>query len=191
MQGKFLRLAQPPSPRSQVRLRLATDVVAWDLIAPATCELLDDGRVAALVGGLGPDPLRPDAEPDRAWEGLRCHPGPVGAALLDQSVIAGVGNVFRAEALFATGIAPTRPTDELGRTEFDALWRTLRSMMQWAVDEGRIITVETEPERARNEVSEDEGRHVYRQARCRRCGTPVTVSDVGRRSAYACPRCRA
>jgi hypothetical protein len=46
-----------------VRLRLAGADAAWDLIAPATCELLDDPGVAGLLAGLGPDPLRQDADP--------------------------------------------------------------------------------------------------------------------------------
>jgi endonuclease-8 len=188
MQGKFLRLAPPPPPRPQVRLRLATDAVAWDLIAPATCDLLTDGAVAELVAALGPDPLRADADAEQAWEHLRRHPGPIGAALLDQSVLAGVGNVFRAEALFAIGVAPTRPAAELTRAEFDALWTTLRSMMERAVQDGRIITVEAAPGHERSELAEGDARHVYKQRRCRRCATPVEVSDVGRRPAYACPR---
>ena len=189
MQGKFLRLAPPPPPRPQVRLRLATDAVAWDLIAPARCELLAGEDVDALIAGLGPDPLRPEADAERAWENVRRFGGPVGAALLDQSVMAGVGNVFRAEALFATGIAPDRPASELSRREFDALWRTLQSMMRRGVGEGRIVTVER-PAGSGDHLPEAEARHVYKQSRCRRCAAPVTVSSVGRRTAYACLRCQ-
>jgi endonuclease-8 len=58
-----------------VRLRLAGADAAWDLIAPATCELLDDPGVAGLLAGLGPDPLREDADPDRAWTSLQAAPG--------------------------------------------------------------------------------------------------------------------
>ncbi len=185
IQGKFLRLELPPPPRPQVRLRLATPAVAWDLIAPARCELLGDDGVAGLLAGLGPDPLRPEADPEVAWQRLPRHGRPVGAALLDQSVIAGVGNVFRAEALHLTGVAPDRPVGELSRTEFDALWQTLRSIMKAAVDEGRIVTVDTPG------VAEADGRYVYKQGRCRRCATPVAVASIGGREAYWCPRCQA
>ena len=190
MQGKFLRLSPPSPPRPQVRLRLATGAVAWDLIAPSRCELLTDAALDEVVGRLGPDPLRPDADPDRVWERLHRYPGPVGAALLDQSVLAGVGNVFRAEALFAAGISPARPAQQLDRRDFDTLWQTLRSMMQRAVEEGRIITAEPGNGGDRKRLREDEGRHVYKQSRCRRCTTPVEVSSLGRRTSYACPRCQ-
>jgi endonuclease VIII len=143
MRGKLLRfpdVSRPPLP--QVRLRLAGATAAWDLIAPATCELLDDPGVAGLLARLGPDPLREDADPERAWASLQAAPGALGAALLDQSVIAGIGNVFRAEALFACGLHPSRPAASLTRAEFDRLWATVRAMMGHAVEDGRILTVD-------------------------------------------------
>jgi endonuclease VIII len=188
MRGKLLRspdVSRPPRP--QVRLRLAGGDAAWDLIAPATCELLDDAGVAHLLGRLGPDPLREDADPERAWANLQAAPGAVGAALLDQSVIAGIGNVFRAEALFACGLHPGRPAASLPRTEFDRLWATVRAMMARAVEDGRIVTVDPPAGRSRAEIPQDEARYVYKQACCRRCGAPVVSWSLGGRIAYACP----
>jgi endonuclease-8 len=188
MRGKLLRVADPSRPPlPQVRLRLAGAGAAWDLIAPATCELLDNAGVAGLLAGLGPDPLREDADPERAWANLRAAPGALGAALLDQSVIAGIGNVFRAEALFACGLHPSRPAASLIRAEFDRLWATVRVMMRRAVDDGRIVTVDPPAGRSRAEVPEDEARYVYKQACCRRCGASVASWILGGRTAYACP----
>ena len=188
MRGKLLRfpdVSRPPRP--QVRLRLAGATAAWDLIAPATCELLDKAGVTGLLARLGPDPLREDADPNRAWANLQATPSALGAALLDQSVIAGIGNVFRAEALFACGLHPSRPAASLIRVEFDRLWTTVRVMMRRAVDDGRIVTVDPPAGRSRAEVPEDEARYVYRQACCRRCGAPVVSWSLGGRTAYACP----
>ncbi len=190
MQGKFLRLTPPPPPRPQVRLRLLGAEVAWDLIAPSRCELLSAGEAAGLVARSGPDPLEADADPELVWKHLQGHAGPVGAALIDQSVIAGVGNVLRAEVLLLTGVRPERPVGNLSRPEFDHLWSTLRSMMQRAVEEGRILSLETPASVERTTLPEADGRYVYKQSHCRRCGTPVVVSSVGGRSAYACPRCQ-
>lgn len=94
MRGKWLRFAPVSGPAlKQVRLRLRTPDVAWDLIAPSACELLDgDGR-SALVDRLGPDPLRPDADEAEAKRRIVLFRGSIGAALMDQSVLAGVGNV--------------------------------------------------------------------------------------------------
>src|SRR5215210_1623977 len=141
MRGKWLRFSPVTGPGlPQVRLRLAVPEVAWDLIAPGNCELLDaDGR-SALVAGLGPDPLRPDAGRDEAYRLVVAHPGSIGAALLDQHRIAGVGNVFRAEVLHGLGMPPTRPARSVTSEEFDELWARLQAMMTRAVADGRIIT---------------------------------------------------
>jgi endonuclease-8 len=188
LRGKLLRfsdVSRPPRP--QVRLRLAGATAAWDLIAPATCELLDDTGVAGLLARLGPDPLREDADPNRAWTSLQAAPGALGAALLDQSVIAGIGNVFRAEALFACRLHPSRPAASLTRAEFDRLWATVREMMRRAVEDGRILTIDPPAGRSRTEIPEDQARYVYKQACCRRCGAPVASWSLGGRTAYACP----
>jgi endonuclease-8 len=185
MQGRWLRYDDPSvPPLRQVRLRLATTEVAWDLIAPSRCELLTAAEVERLLSRLGPDPLRPDADPGLAVAALAAAPGPIGAALLDQAVVAGVGNVFRSEALHELGIAPSRPCRELGREQLDALWAVLCRMMARAVEDGRIVTVDG-PDRL--QLPEAETRRVYRQERCRDCGAAVVTSTVGGRIAYHCP----
>ena len=63
----------------------------------------------ALVARLGPDPLRPDADPDRAWQRIRRSRAPIGGLLMDQSVVAGIGNVYRAELLYRHRVDPFRP----------------------------------------------------------------------------------
>ena len=185
MQGKWFRYADPTAPPlKQVRLRLATPVVAWDLIAPSVCELLDEDGVRRVTSALGPDPLRPDADAPAAVAALAADPRPIGAALLDQAVIAGVGNVFRNEALHAVGVNPGRPSRALTPDELTELWGVLQAMMTQAVEDGRIITVDSEDRLA---LPESESRHVYKQDHCRDCGAPVTVATVGGRTAYFCP----
>jgi endonuclease-8 len=191
MRGKWLRFAPVTGPGlKQVRLRLATPDVAWDLIAPSTCELLDGAGVAALLATLGPDPLRPDADPAEARRRLQGFRGPVGAALMDQAVLAGVGNVFRAEVLHAGRIAPSRPAAQVTDAEFDDLWSRLQVMMAQGVADGRIITVDVPPGADRQAVPEAGSRRVYKQATCYDCGTPVVTSTINGRTSYACPRCQ-
>ena len=191
MRGKLLRFAPVTgSPMPQVRLRLATPDVAWDLIAPSTCELLDAAGRARLLDGLGPDPLRPDADAAEAGRRLRAFPGSVGAALMDQSVLAGVGNVFRAEILHALRIAPDRPAARLTDAEVDALWSGLATMMGQGVVDGRIITADVSPGQDRLQVPEAVARRVYKRDACADCGTPVVTSTLQGRTVYACPRCQ-
>ena len=176
MQGKWIRLAADRPPRPQVRLRLATNSTAWDLIAPGTCELVVDAAWAELVGSLGPDPLAPaPGDDERAWKAVSAYPGTVGAALLDQSVIAGVGNVLRAETLFRAGLHPSHPAADLDRATFDRLWRDLVVLMARSVDDGQILP---------------EARTVYKQLACAACGTAVESWTLAGRTAYACPRCQ-
>jgi endonuclease-8 len=185
MQGKWFRSTDPTAPPlPQVRLRMATDSVAWDLVAPSKCELLDPPRVAALLSRLGPDPLRPDANLREALQAWSRAAGAIGAVLLDQAVVAGIGNVFRSEALHAVGIAPRRRAGALTERELLALWRVLQQMMSQAVEDGRIVTVDG-PDRLN--LPETEARKVYKQERCRDCGAPVVTDQVGGRTAYHCP----
>ena len=188
MRGKWLRFSPVTGPGlPQVRLRLAVPDVAWDLIAPSTCELLDPQGRSALIGGLGPDPLRPDADPQEAYQLVTAHPGSIGAALLDQSRIAGVGNVFRAEVLHSVGMPPTRPARSVTAQEFIELWERLQAMMTRAVADGRIITVESEDRLA---LPESDSRRVYKRERCADCGAPIVTGTIDGRTTYTCPRCQ-
>jgi formamidopyrimidine-DNA glycosylase len=191
MRGAMFRSDPDGTARPGVRLRLRADepAVAWDLVAPTRCELLtDDGR-ADLLARLGPDPLRGD-DPAPMVARLRSSSRPVGQLLLDQEVVAGVGNVLRAEVLHLCGIHPGRPGSSLAPEDLDHLWTTLVRVMERATDEGRIITVD-EPEGVdRESIDEAVGRYVYKQEGCRRCGAAVRTWDVGGRTAYACERCQ-
>jgi formamidopyrimidine-DNA glycosylase len=188
MRGKWLRFAPVTGPGlPQVRLRLAVPDIAWDLIAPSTCELLDAQARSALIVGLGPDPLRPDADREEAYRLVTAHSGSIGAALLDQSRIAGVGNVFRAEVLHGMGMPPTRPARSLTADEFAELWQRLQAMMTRAVADGRIITVESGD---RLTLPESESRRVYKREQCYDCGTPIITGTIEGRTTYTCPRCQ-
>ena len=178
-------------PRDTTRMRLTTDVLTIDLIGPTACEVVDDAGKADVVARVGPDPLRRDADPEEAWERLRRRKGPIGPALLDQKVFAGVGNVFRAEALFVHGIHPETRIPEISREQFDALWSTLTRMLQVGVKEGRIMTVDAEEfGLTRRHLNRENGRYVYRQEACLRCGTPVRRWDMAGRWSYACETCQ-
>lgn len=187
------RLPGPP-PTAGTRLRLATDEVALHLAGATTCELVDDDAEARIHARLGPDPLRRDADPERAWTALRRRRSPVGAALMDQSVIAGVGNVFRAESLFVCGIHPDRPASSVTREEWDCLWPTIVRMLRAGERAGRIVTVDPAEVGARSAGRIPDGKRVYVYRRtgepCRRCGTPVRRWDMAARRVYACETCQ-
>ena len=108
-----------PEPRGQIRLRMQGEKSYADLRGPNACDLLQPEDVSALLARIGPDPIRKDADPERAWQLVSRSRAPIGTLLMDQSVFAGVGNIYRAEALYRAGIDPYRPGRGVSRAEFD------------------------------------------------------------------------
>ncbi len=186
-----------PEPVGQVRLRLATPTAYADLRGAIVCELVDADRRQVVLDGLGPDPLRPDADPDRAWQRIRRSGRPIGDLLLDQSVVAGVGNVYRAEVLFRQRIHPDRPGRTLRVGQWRAIWDDLVALMPTGVETGRIDTVRPEhtPEAmGRTARADDHGGEVYVYRRtgdpCLVCGRPVRTRVLAGRNSFWCSRCQ-
>ena len=90
--GTFTEFAPTPDaadPVGQVRMRMVGAEYGTDLRGPTVCEVIDEAEVADVVARLGPDPLRRDADPARAWARITKSRRPIGALLMDQTVIAG------------------------------------------------------------------------------------------------------
>ncbi|GGP06723.1 formamidopyrimidine-DNA glycolase [Nonomuraea glycinis] len=176
MRGLFLRYDDPATqPRRGTRLRLATDEVAFDLIAPSRCETMGGEQVAALRASLGPDPLRGDADRGVAVRRLAAFTGPVGAAVLDQGVWAGIGNAWRAELLFLAGLDPD--ARDVGAEAAGRLWDVAVRHLALGRDAGQVVSDPAAPDE----------RWVYKRETCRRCGTAVRTWTLAARTAYACP----
>jgi len=185
-----------PAPVGQVRLRLVhagLDAASYaDLRGATACELQTRQQRQALVDRLGPDPLRPDADPDLAWHRIRRSRAPIAGLLMDQSVVAGVGNVYRAELLFRHRVDPFRPGASLRPARWRAMWADLVALMADGVRAGVIRTVR--PEHLDPSELDDPGRlsYVYRRAGepCRVCGTRVRTRELQGRNLYWCARCQ-
>lgn len=177
--------------RSGVRLRLVdeAETVAWNLAAPTRCELWAEDERAALLERLGPDPLRGD-DPQPAFDRISRSDRTIGDLLLDQAVVAGIGNVYRAEVLHCCGIHPSRTGRSLSPAELACLWETTTRLMRRGVREGRIATVDLSAEGGLVPADAAAARYVYKQEACRRCGGPVTSWALGPRTAYACEACQ-
>jgi endonuclease VIII len=192
--GKFrvTKQSPPPEPRGQVRMRMTTERATVDLSGPTACAVETKADRDAIVARLGPDPLRRDADAAAALAKIVKTRKPIGAVLLDQSVIAGVGNVYRAEALFVNGIHPERPGASCSTEEVSALWNTVVGMLRQGVKDNRIITVaaaELDAPRA-GRIRRGEATYVYHRDRCLRCGTAVRTVTLAGRSCYYCPTCQ-
>lgn len=190
--GKYRVTPGPDAPvQGQVRMRLETDRATIDLMGPNECSIITPDDRDAIVDRLGPDPLRRDAKPAVAIERMSKSKQPIGQLLLDQKVLAGVGNVFRAEALFVLGIDPRRPARDCTTDELAAVWGTLVAMLRQGVKDNKIITIDRRVHAVpKGPTRRGDTTYVYHRDICLRCGTPVQIADVGGRACYYCPTCQ-
>ena len=159
-------------------------------VAHLSAMTLQHGSVESMylekIKKLGADPLRNDADVEEAWQKIKSSKKSIGYLLMDQSVIAGVGNIYRAEILFKSGVHPEEPGNSLARAQFDKIWHHSCDLLERGFKTGSIITVDPE-----------EGlpapwtrRYVYNQSRCGRCNSSIKSWDIATRTAYACPTCQ-
>ncbi|WP_432133023.1 MULTISPECIES: Fpg/Nei family DNA glycosylase [unclassified Streptomyces] len=196
--GKVTFGAVPaPPPTDTVRLRLATDTAYVDLRGPTTCALITDAEKRAVHARLGPDPLRADADPDAAYARVRRSRTTIAALLMDQKIIAGVGNVYRAEVLFRHGVDPYRPGKDITAGQWRAIWDDLVELMHEGVRANRIDTVRPEhtPEAmGRPPRVDDHGGEVYVYRRtgrpCHICGAEIRTAELAARNLFWCPSCQ-
>lgn len=188
----------PPQPRGAVRLRIRTDQAAADLTGPTQCEVIDAAGVEAVLERLGPDPLDEQTDARMLREAFvqkaRASRRPIGELMMDQSVAAGVGNIYRAEALFRQGISPHRRGANVSVARLRRLWEDLVVLLAEGVTEGHIRTVD--PERVNDAVpaldEEAEKWFVYKRAGrpCLVCGTTVRTQEMQGRNLFWCSTCQ-
>lgn len=176
-----------PRRRSAAWLRVASPSLTFDLRNPKVCELVDAIARDRITAALGPDPILVDTPPGGLLI-IRELEQPVGAVIVDQSVIAGVGNVYRAEILYACAIHPDREASSLSDGELRTIWAgAVRMLRAGVADGGRIRTVD----RRRDFSVRDSRRcYVYGQRFCARCGSPIRRWTLAGQLAYACETCQ-
>lgn len=211
---------RPLPPTGAVRARIRNAHGWADLRGPATCAVLSEPEYSSVISRLGPDPLRAAGAGTAAeQQGLRDFAErlskrriSIAAALMDQSVIAGVGNIYRAETLFIEGINPRTPAKELGDDQIARLWHRVTAALQDGVNEGIIVTLRQQQNSgALDEADQDSSRvHDYRAGSasaagltarrhwvyqhqntpCLRCKTPIMMDELQGRRLYWCPGCQ-
>lgn len=180
----------PPDPVGAVRVRLVSRHGWADLRGPTACEVITAAEEEAARAKLGPDPLQPRSDGSVFSRRVMSSITPVGVQLMNQAVIAGIGNIYRAEVLFLQGINPWRPGKRLREDEAAAIWADTVRLMKDGVREGRIITTTAEARNGRPKRSAPH--YVYKRTGlpCRRCGTPVLTAEMAARNVYWCPQCQ-
>lgn len=189
---------EPPAGDS-LHWRLLTNEHVADISAPTICEWLDGPGVAALHDRLGPDPLRPDADPEAFHRKVSRSRRAVGHLVLDQSVIAGVGNVYRAEILWRLRLDPWRPGNDLDAATIERIWSDATHLLNVGLGAGWIVTDEAQVRAVREVLIRGEKvprwpkvYAVYGRARhpCRACGTTVRAAPMGQQRIFWCPTCQ-
>ncbi len=174
-------------PRGAVRVRLVGPTHVVDINGPTICELLDPPGVLSLRGRIGPDVLRADADPDRAYRRISKSRAPIGRLIMDQSVMAGIGNIYRTEILWRQGIHPETPGRLLDRAAFDRLWDDAAELLAIGVRRNAIVTVTgAAPSRSRYR----ERVNIFKKPSCPKCAGPIRSLDFDGRRAFACEACQ-
>lgn len=189
-----LRFRKVPmaEPRGQVRVRMVGDTYGVDLNGPNQCELISSEELEEKRAKLGVDPLDANADPEVAWERISKSRAAIATLLLNQSVIAGVGNVYRCEALFHLGLPPSLPGKELSHEQFESMWELLRHWLKIGVKYNRIITVDAkEIGKTPSKLTKSERLAIYKKDVCPTCGARVAVETFAARKLYFCPACQA
>jgi endonuclease-8 len=190
-------LEWPPPIVGQVRLRLMTDATAADLRGPTACVLQTPDEVLATIAKLGPDPLvgDPIENEERFVRVVRKKQTPIALLLMDQSVVSGIGNVYRAEMLFRQRLNPHTPGRDVPEDVVRALWRDWVRLIAVGVETGQMMTMDDlSADQYRAAMASRDDRHwVYHRAGlpCRVCGTEIAVEEIGARKLYWCPYCQA
>lgn len=187
----------PPPIVGQVRLRLMTDITAADLRGPTACALQTPDEMLASVAKLGPDPLvgDPALNEERFVHAVRKKSTPIALLLMDQSVVSGIGNVYRAEMLYRARLNPHTPGRDVPEEIVRQLWHDWVRLLAIGVETGQMMTMDDlSPTDYRAAMASRDDRHwVYHRAGlpCRVCGTEIALEELGARKLYWCPRCQA
>jgi formamidopyrimidine-DNA glycosylase len=183
----------PPEPIGAVRVRILTDATCADLRGPTACEVLTSEEVVTAIAKLGPDPLVDAGKKgeERFVAAVRKKSAPICLLLMDQSVVSGIGNVYRAEMLFRARLNPHISGRDLPEETIRALWKDWTKLLKIGVKTGQMMTMDGLSKKAYDgAMASRSDRHwVYHRTGlpCRVCGTPIVMEEFGGRKLYWCP----
>ena len=208
---KHLDGGSPPAPVGAVRLRLVGPEHWADLRGPMICTIVDRARRREIVATLGPDPLRRGQRPGPGWERVRRSRRSLGELLMDQSVVAGVGNVYRCEVLHRLGVDPLTRGVDVSEQVWREIWDDLVLLMPLGRTFSQIITMPDQVEEAARYTRTGRARAITRHLTgerlgdtferrflvykrtgepCPRCANPLQDKEIAGRRLYWCPACQ-
>ncbi|MCU1512917.1 MAG: Fpg/Nei family glycosylase [Microbacteriaceae bacterium] len=184
----------PPQPIGAVRVRILTDAAVADLRGPTACEVLTAEEVDRAIAKLGPDPQvdKGKKAEQRFVSVVLKKPTPIALLLMDQSVVSGIGNVYRAELLFRARLNPFTPGKLLAEETVRALWKDWSYLLGVGVKTGQMLTMDKlgKADYLKALAHRDDRHWVYHRTGlpCRVCGTNIAMEELGGRKLYWCPK---
>lgn len=183
---------QPRDPVGQVRARFLAEHQLADLRGPTACEIVLRDSLEEMTSKLGPDPLRPDPkgmEKQRFVERVSRSKVAIGQLLMDQSVLAGVGNVYRAELLFRANLSPFTKGEQVPIELVEKLWDDAVALMQIGVKKGIMLTRDGF---LKGMPKKQDRYYVYKREgqSCRECSSEISITLMATRKLYWCARCQ-
>lgn len=192
--GDFWEGEQPmPAPKGALRFRMWTREEWLELRGPTDCRIFSDEEWAALEARIGPDPLVDGTDPKPLFALIQSKKTPIGVLLMDQSIVSGIGNIYRAEFLYRARIHPDRPGRDVSTAELKGLWKDAVSLMRDGMDDRRMVTTRPKDRpHPRGKALKEEVHYVYRRQGkpCRVCETEIESKPMAGRTVYWCPTCQ-
>jgi endonuclease-8 len=192
--GDFTEGKMPyPEVKGILRMRWSTSTDWLELRGPTDCSVYTDEQWQAVEDRLGADPLASGADPSPAFAYILKANTPIAALLMDQTVFAGIGNIYRAELLYRARQNPFAPGKQVSAKTLDTIWRDAVTLMPDGMVDRRIVTTRPKDRpHPKGKALSEEVHYVYhRHGRpCLVCGTTILRADMAGRTLYWCPTCQ-
>ena len=189
--GLFGRIRKQPlplkDPKGAVRVRMACKTHFIDINGPTVCEVLGQSEIDALINRLGPDVLRPDANPEISFQKIQQSRLPIGRLILDQSIIAGIGNIYRTEILWRQALHPETLGKNINRQTFDRIWNDAKALLTLGVKHNAIITKKGA---GRSKSKYRENFNIFAKESCPDCKGEIRRLEINGRRAFVCENCQ-
>jgi formamidopyrimidine-DNA glycosylase len=192
--GRFGNFGDGPMPLPEVRgilrFRMYTTKHWFELRGAIAVESFDAEMRRSLIARIGPNPLDPQADAALAYAKISRSRSAIGLLLMDQTIVGGIGNIYRSEVLFMNGVHPQRPGSSIDERTWRGIWKDLVRLMEHGAVHGRIVTTRpADRDKPAGPVRRADRCYVYHRdgLPCRHCGTLVVVGVIGNRKVYWCP----
>ena len=174
-------------PRGAVRVRLISDTHAIDINGPSICEVLNIKALMKLTARVGPDVLRSDANPDLAFKRISKSKSSIGSLIMNQSVMAGIGNIYRTEILWRQAVHPETLGKNIDRPTFDRIWNDAKALLTLGVKHNAIITKKGA---GRYKSKYRENFNIFAKESCPDCKGEIRRLEINGRRAFVCENCQ-